>query len=90
MAHLGSDASSGDMAEWDTELATTDDFERYLTHLETTLVEIGFLKPKAPKQLMTRLRRLYARTRLDKMEMNILRGILTSTQQVVENLKKGG
>jgi tRNA (cytidine32/uridine32-2'-O)-methyltransferase len=30
---------------------------------------------------MPRLRRLYGRLRLDEMEMNILRGILTETQK---------
>lgn len=30
---------------------------------------------------MVRLRRLYGRVRLDEMELNILRGILTETQK---------
>jgi TrmH family RNA methyltransferase len=68
---------------WDTPFATADNMERFYTHLEETLADIGFLNPAAPRQLMPRLRRLYGRVRLDEMELNILRGILTSTQQWV-------
>jgi tRNA (cytidine32/uridine32-2'-O)-methyltransferase len=57
--------------------------ERFFAHLEQTLSEIGFLNPAAPRQLMPRLRRLYSRIRLDEMELNILRGILTETQKRV-------
>ena len=57
--------------------------ERYFEHLEETLVQIGFLDPAAPRQLMARLRRLYGRVRLDEMELNILRGILTETQRTI-------
>ncbi|MDH3527489.1 MAG: tRNA (cytosine(32)/uridine(32)-2'-O)-methyltransferase TrmJ, partial [Gammaproteobacteria bacterium] len=49
-------------------------------HLERTLVELEFLDPANPRQLMRRLRRLYNRARPDENEMNILRGILTAAQ----------
>jgi tRNA (cytidine32/uridine32-2'-O)-methyltransferase len=68
-------------------VAGAQDLERYLVHLEETLRDINFLRPEAPKKLMTRLRRLYQRTRLDEMEVNILRGILTSTQYWVRKAK---
>jgi tRNA (cytidine32/uridine32-2'-O)-methyltransferase len=69
--------------QWDEPFATSENMERYYTHLEETLVDIEFLDPAAPRQLMPRLRRLYSRVRLDKMELNILRGILTETQKRV-------
>ena len=56
--------------------ATHDEIEGFYAHLERTLVEIGFLDPAMPKRLMPRLRRLFARARLEKEEVNILRGIL--------------
>jgi tRNA (cytidine32/uridine32-2'-O)-methyltransferase len=87
MAHLSGELSSNDMAEWDVPVAGADELDRYLVHLEETLREINFLRPEAPKKLMTRLRRLYQRTRLDEMEVNILRGILTSTQYWVRKAK---
>jgi tRNA (cytidine32/uridine32-2'-O)-methyltransferase len=83
MRHLDGGLSKNAMEEWDIDFAPTEDVERYFVHLEQTLTDIGFLKPSAPKQLMTRLRRLYSRTRLDKMEVSVLRGILTSTQSWV-------
>lgn len=69
--------------EWDYRLATADEMERYFQHLEEVLIATDFLKVKAPRKLMTRLRRLYLRTRPDVMEMNILRGILTSVQDLI-------
>lgn len=72
--------------EWDYRLATADEMEKFFTHLQQVLIEIDFLKMSAPRKLMTRLRRLFFRTRLDVMEMNILRGMLTAVQ---ESYKKG-
>jgi tRNA (cytidine32/uridine32-2'-O)-methyltransferase len=69
--------------QWDAPFSTAENMERFYQHLEETLVEIEFLDPAAPRQLMPRLRRLYNRVRLDEMELNILRGILTETQKRV-------
>ena len=62
------------------ELATIDNLEGFYSHLEETLLHIGYLNPVAPKKLMERLRRIYARVRLEKEEVNMLRGILSLTQ----------
>ncbi len=80
MTHLSDDLTDDALAEWDQPPATIEQLQRYFEHLEETLLEMGFLNPRAPKQLMTRMRRLYSRARPDDMEINILRGILTSTQ----------
>lgn len=56
------------------------EMERFYEHLEQTLVDLGFLDPANPRQLMRRLRRLYNRARPDANEMNILRGILTAAR----------
>jgi len=71
-------------AHWDAPPATDANMQRFYSHLEETLVQIGFLNPAAPRQLMSRLRRLYNRLRLDEMELNILRGILTETQKRID------
>jgi tRNA (cytidine32/uridine32-2'-O)-methyltransferase len=71
-------------AEWDAPFTSREDMERFYAHLEQTLIDIEFLNPAAPRQLMARLRRLYSRVRLDEMELNILRGILTETQKRVQ------
>jgi tRNA/rRNA methyltransferase len=62
-------------------LATNDELERFYTHLEETLLHIGYLNPNAPKKLFERMRRLYSRARLEKEEVNLLRGVLTLTQE---------
>ncbi|MCQ2047743.1 methyltransferase [Stutzerimonas stutzeri] len=65
----------------DAQPVTVDELENYFGHLERTLVDIGFLDPAKPRHLMPRLRRLYGRSGVSKLEMNILRGILTETQK---------
>lgn len=71
-----------DLSEvWDYRLATTDEMEKFFTHLQTVLIELEFLKMNAPRKLMTRLRRMFLRMRPDVMEMNILRGILTAVEE---------
>jgi TrmH family RNA methyltransferase len=54
------------------------DVERFYADLEQTLTRIGFLDPAQPRRLMPKLRRLFARTRLEKEELNILRGWLAA------------
>jgi tRNA (cytidine32/uridine32-2'-O)-methyltransferase len=66
--------------EWDKEPATMAELDLYLSHLEQVLIKLDFHKPENPRQLMRRLRRLYQRIQPDKMEINILRGILTATE----------
>ncbi|MFI8465433.1 tRNA (cytosine(32)/uridine(32)-2'-O)-methyltransferase TrmJ [Stutzerimonas stutzeri] len=65
----------------DAQPVTVDELENYFGHLEQTLVDIGFLDPAKPRHLMPRLRRLYGRSGISRLEMNILRGILTETQK---------
>jgi tRNA/rRNA methyltransferase len=43
-----------------------------------------FLNPHQPRRLMPRLRRLFARTRLEREEVNILRGILARIDQLLD------
>jgi tRNA/rRNA methyltransferase len=59
--------------------ASIDSVEGFYQHLQETLLHIGYLNPQAPKKLMERIRRIYARIRLEKEEVNLLRGILTLT-----------
>ena len=61
--------------------AAYQDVERLFEHLEQTLYDIEFLDPKNPKRLMQRLRRLFQRARLEREEVNILRGILAAAQK---------
>ncbi|MEJ2768009.1 RNA methyltransferase [Mycetohabitans sp. B46] len=56
-------------------LASHDEIERMFAHLENALIALDFLDPASPKKLMPRLRRLFARTGLEREEVNIVRGI---------------
>jgi len=58
--------------------AGLEEIEGVFGHFEQVMIASGFLDPASPKRLMHRLRRLFARTRLEREEVNILRGILTS------------
>lgn len=69
----------------DDDLATHAELERYFEHLERTLISIDFHDPAQPRQLMARLRRLYLRARPERMEMNILRGILSATEKAAQH-----
>jgi len=62
-------------------LASFDEIELFYCHLEQAMINCGFLDPKNPKRLMQRIRRLFSRTRLEKKEVNILRGILNSFEK---------
>jgi tRNA (cytidine32/uridine32-2'-O)-methyltransferase len=81
MMQLDGQTAGPEDVEWDTPFAKAEDMTRFYAHLEETLIDIEFLNPEAPRQLMRRLKRLYNRVRLDEMELNILRGILTETQK---------
>ncbi|MEY4642871.1 MAG: hypothetical protein RLZZ227_2865 [Pseudomonadota bacterium] len=73
-------------AEWDQEAATVDELERYLVHLDQVLHRLQFHKSDGSQLLLRRLRRLYQRIRPDRMEINILRGILTATEEKLDKL----
>ncbi|MGJ7456598.1 tRNA (cytosine(32)/uridine(32)-2'-O)-methyltransferase TrmJ [Halomonas sp. RA08-2] len=70
-------------------LATHAELEHYFAHLERTLIAIGFHDPAMPRQLMARLRRFTLRARPERMELNILRGILSDTEKLVPQRDDG-
>lgn len=75
MALLGDTPLAPDAGDY----ASADELEAFYAHLEQTLVAVGFLDPGHPRQVMRRLRRLYNRARPERIELNILRGILAET-----------
>ena len=69
--------------QWDFPPADTQALETFYAHMEDTLVQLDFLDKDNPKQTMTRLRRLFNRVRMDQMELNIFRGVLTAMQNYI-------
>ena len=64
-------------------LAAFEEVERLYQHLEQTLTEVRFLNPDHPKRLMTRIRRIFSRVRLEREEVQILRGMLKMISRAV-------
>ncbi len=58
--------------------ASFNELESLYVHLEELMIVSKFLDPQKPKRLMQRIRRLFARSRLEREEVQILRGILTA------------
>jgi tRNA (cytidine32/uridine32-2'-O)-methyltransferase len=69
------------------EYASAKEVEWFYQHLETVLISIDFLKPSNPRRLMQRLRRMFNRIRIERLEMNILRGILSNIQKAIKQVK---
>jgi tRNA/rRNA methyltransferase len=68
--------------------ATHEDMELFYAHLEQVIVDIGFLDPNQPKRLMQRMRRLFGRARVEREELNILRGVLAAVQDIARKAGK--
>ncbi|PKO86627.1 MAG: tRNA (cytosine(32)/uridine(32)-2'-O)-methyltransferase TrmJ [Betaproteobacteria bacterium HGW-Betaproteobacteria-12] len=69
--------------------ATADETEGFFRHLETVMTATGFFNPEQPGRLLPKLRRLFGRARLERDEINILRGILSATQSQTGHGRKG-
>lgn len=82
-------ASIGKVDETEDKLATTQEMNLFYQHLERVLIDIDFLKPSNPRKLVQRLHRLFNRARLEHLEVNILRGILSNIQRIIANKESG-
>lgn len=70
------------------EPATQDEIAQLFEHGERALIALNFLRPAQPKRLLPRLRRLFARARLEKEEVNILRGIVARIEERLGQAKR--
>lgn len=68
----------------DQEYPLSEDLDRFYVHLEKTLTATNFIIPQHPGMVMTKLRRLFNRARVESQELNILRGILSSIDKSVK------
>lgn len=75
---------------WDVPPANVQEVEGFFGHLEQVLEDIAFHRRENPRHLMTRLRRLFQRAHMDQMEVNILRGVLSSVQKAAGTQHSGG
>lgn len=70
-------------------LATVEETEGFLDHLETVMWKVGFLHDRKSPSLRRRLQRLFKKARLEKLEIDILRGFLSQIEQRLERMGKG-
>ena len=57
-------------------LATADEMEGLYRHLEQVAIKTKFLNPEKPKTMMPRFRQIFNRAKLDKEDVNLIRGLL--------------
>jgi len=69
-------------------LASHDELEGMYAHFEAVMTDTGFLNPEHPGRLMPKIRRLFGRARVERDEINILRGILAATQSRTGHARK--
>lgn len=60
------------------DFATAEEMQKLYEHIEKTLLEINFLKPNNPRRMMPRMRQIFNRARLDREDVNLLRGMLAA------------
>ena len=69
-------------------LARLDETEGFYLQLQETLQAIGFLEQDHPERLMLSLRQLFGRARMKSRDVSILRGVLSSVDRAVNDVKK--
>lgn len=74
-------AAQGQAATTLSPMATRDEVEGLIRHLEGSMAATGFFDAGNPKRLMPKLRRLFGRAALERDEVNILRGFLASVER---------
>ncbi|MBE0363115.1 tRNA (cytidine32/uridine32-2'-O)-methyltransferase [Pseudoalteromonas ulvae UL12] len=76
------------VVEDETVYPSSQQLELFYEHLQKTLEKTGFIIKQHPGMVMTKLRRLFNRARPEEMELNILRGMLTSVDKLEKQLNK--
>ena len=63
------------------ELASHDEVEGLIAHIERAAISSEFLDPASPKRLIPRLRRMFSRAAPEKKEVDILRGLFAALEK---------
>ena len=79
---------AGQQMQWDEPLVTHAQMQQFYPHMEQMLADIEFLDPENPRLLPLRLRRLFGRIQLDRMEYHLLRGVFTRVQAIQQGTWK--
>lgn len=84
-----SDAPADDLDKESEQLASFEEVNGLYNHLESTMKQTEFYNPEQPKLLPARIRRVLAKAHLNKGEVNILRGFLSSMDKYIKRQIKG-
>ena len=68
-------------------LAQSDQLEKMFEHMEKTLLEIDFVESRNPKRVISALRRLFGRSKLEDREIRILQGIWSKMDWQIKKQK---
>jgi TrmH family RNA methyltransferase len=71
-----------------TVLAPDQELEHFYEHLKNTLLDVEFIDDRNREHMMSSLRQLFGRTRLDTREVGILRGILSGVDRISHSKQK--
>ena len=63
------------------EAATGEDVQGLFQHLESAVQASGYVDPESPGRFMERMRRLFARSGLERAEVRLLRGMLAAFER---------
>jgi tRNA/rRNA methyltransferase len=78
---ISSEATSDGETKKTFERATHEEIEWLIAHFEKVLIDVEFLNAQNPGRVMHRIRRLIAKTELEREELNILRGFLSAVEK---------
>ncbi|WP_371188542.1 tRNA (cytosine(32)/uridine(32)-2'-O)-methyltransferase TrmJ [Thalassotalea maritima] len=73
-----------DVIDEEEQYPLVEETERFYDHFESAMQKTGFIQPKHPGMIMTKVRRLFNRARPDGKELKMLRGILASIDKVAD------
>lgn len=74
--------------EWDEPLVTHEQMEQFYPHMEKMLESLEFLDPNHKRLLPLRIRRLFGRIQLDRVEYNLLRGVFSRVEVLSKKNKQ--
>ena len=80
----GLKCSSQDICKYDFPEYTSEELNNLIDHFNETVIALELVDPNNPKQIMTRMERMFRRLYPDQMEGNFLRGFLKAVNKRIK------
>ena len=65
-------------------LPSANELEKLYQHIQKTMVAIKFLNPENPRRMLPRLRRIFTRANIDKDDVDLLHGMMSSIDRYTD------